>query len=940
MPVVLDVGARSQALEAWSRVLAPLEAAPPSAADALELLRPDLSPVPFQGRDAELGRLAGWRAGDIPCYVLSGPAGAGKTRLALEAARRAQGWATGWLRPGEGAGLCSAVRECGEPALVLVDDADLRADLLPLLDQVCEHRLARRAPAIRVLLVTRSPQDLIQRSRAAAGGRQPSHAVLQGWAALRLAGCPRPADQVFRDAVSAFAAVIGVRVTQTPAPPAPPRPDRGEAEAFGVIAARALLLILDQARGETCPGPPERDPRAISRASLAARLIRYEQDRWAAATEWDWGGRDPPSRALQARVIAALTLLGADSEATAGNVLELVPMPRGAPAGLRGAIASWTASLYPPGARIGISPHLAGEWFAVRQLAGSPLLARSLRAELTHEQRTRALGLLGRAAGHVRGAGRLFAEFAGGDADSLVIAIGQAAVAGARGQHDVLIADQVRFPRGPAPGGWDLAQLGRFRATATASSLPRALVAIDEARAAHYRALAARSAVYWPGLACALGELGASLATAGRQSGALAAGREAHTLRRGLGAAAAGFPEELRYLLNPVNEQDALPVLRIARQTGFPVRGEYRRLMPQLARGLLSSSLNDSAVAAAQEAVTAEREFVTAARQAAGTPCRGLAASLSVLGDALARAGHYPEAVLATREAVSHWQPGDGQVRSRADTSYPEALLALSSQLGKAARAEEARTARDRALRAIRESLVRGGTYQDRSFGNLGLPIGAREYEANRPARLVAELAYEALTIVDTGPSSLLAAWRGATLEGGRLDVGVLLAEFAAFWRRHGGVPDKDSRYPGAAPDQVFTALLERLVDGVGTVELRYLVRERSQQGPARQRPQRWTEILVRTRYRHPAGGNVEQLAAIQLAEAGTRSWRPWGRSASSFLGPTRMNEYLARHGLPSGALVIFDRRPRPAGACPDPRLSRLSPARTQGGREIVVLTC
>ncbi len=918
--------------------------------------------MPFQGRDLELGRLAEWLSGDFPCYVLGGPAGAGKTRLALEAARRAQRWTTGWLRPGEGARACSAVRECGEPTLVLADDADLRDDLLPLLDQVFEHHHAGRAPAIRVLLVTRSAQDFIQRSRAVAGGRRPGHAVLPDWATLTLDGCPCPPGEVFRDAVSAFAAVLGVGVAETPAGPVPPWPDRGAAEPFGGIVARALLLVLDAARGEACPGPPERDPRAISRAGLAARLIRHEQDRWSAATEWDWGDRDPPSRALRDRVMAALTLLGADSEATARSVLRMVPMPRDAPAGLRGAIASWTASLYPPGARIGISPHLVGEWFVVRQLAGSPLLERSLRAELTQEQRTRALGVLGRAARHVRGADRLFAEFAAGDADSLAIAITQAAGAGAGGRVDALIAGQVRSPRAPAPGGWDPVQLARFGAMA-AMTLPRTRVAVAVARVAHYRALAARSAVYWFGLAEALRELDASLVALGHHWRAWDARREALTLSGTLFHATDGFPQKLRYLLSPVNEQAARPVLRVARQIDDGDRSEYRRLMPQLAWRLHISSLNDSAlndtaVDAAREAVAAERAFPAATFQAASTPSRGLAALLSLLGDALARAGHYPEAVLATRDAVSRWRPGDGQVRSLADAGYPEALLALSSQLGQAGHPQEARTARDRALRVIRQSLVRDGTYQHRSAGRLGQAFGtlggdaaARlvaelEHEGltiaepagtlviDRPARLVAELAYEALTVVGTGAGSRPAMDRGGTLEGGRLDIGVLLAEFAAFWRRHGGVPGKKGRYPGAAPDQVFTALLGKLVDGIGTVELRSQEGER---GPVRRRGHRRTEILVRTRYPHPAGANVEQRTAIQLTEEGTRSRRRWGQSAGSFLRSTRMDEYLARHALQSGALVIFDRRPRPAGASPDPRLSK---ARTTDRRDITVLTC
>ena len=61
-------------------------AAPGDQDDVLGLLRPDRSPVPFRGRGAELRRLADWSA-DVsanPVLVISGPAGVGKSRLALQ----------------------------------------------------------------------------------------------------------------------------------------------------------------------------------------------------------------------------------------------------------------------------------------------------------------------------------------------------------------------------------------------------------------------------------------------------------------------------------------------------------------------------------------------------------------------------------------------------------------------------------------------------------------------------------------------------------------------------------------------------------------------------------------------------------------------------------------------------------------------------------------
>jgi tetratricopeptide (TPR) repeat protein len=922
-------------------VLAPLDpAGPPSAADALELLRPDLSPVPFQGRERDLASLTGWLThGRYPCYVLGGPPGAGKTRLALEAARRApEGWVAGWLRPGAGAAACAAVRDGGPPTLILVDDADLRADLFPLLDQVHEawrwEYVAGWAPAISALVVTRSAQALAERIQARfrrdLTGRGRDH--LLRWAQLTPDGDPASSDQAFRDAVGAFAAVLGTPAPETPGRPVAPRPD-GSAEPFGMTAARALLFALDAARGGAAPRP-ERDPRTIPPARLAAGLIRHEQDRWSAATEWDWGGCDPPSRALTDRVMAALTLLGADSEATAEKVLQLVPMPRDAPAGQRRAIASWTASLYPPEARIGISPHLAAEWLIVRQLAGSPILARSLRAELTDEQRTRALGLLGRAAGRVRGAARLFAEFAAGDAASVVTAASRAVLADDDGRLDALVAGGIRSSRGREPDGWDPVQLAGVGAVTT-EALPRTRAAIAEARVARCRVLAAGSAVHWFCLAEALRKLGEALTALGQPGRAQEAGREAEALKRAIFRAPPGFPEQLRYLsLSRPQEPAAAGVLRAARRIEGVWSGQCQGFLAQLVPELQAEGLHDSAVLAAREVVTADRADMAAFPPDAGTPSLALARSLSQLGDALARADRHPEALRTTREAVACWQAqGGGQVREPCDLGYPEALLALSGQLGQAGHAGEARAARDRALRVIRESLARGGAYHGGRDRGLLAGVFDTSGERDRPARLLAELAYEAVAVDDAVAGGRLATDRGVRRPDGRLNTRVLLAEFAAFWRQHGEVPDKDGFHRAASPDRVLMTLIERVMDGAGSLSLQ------QQQVRRRRRPRRWyewVEVTLRDRYQDAAGALAARQTAIQVMTVPPSS-RPRDYRAVLAVGLAAIDRGPVRNFLESGIVLIVDRRPQPDRAVPDPRFSQ---ARTPDGHDVTVLAC
>jgi hypothetical protein len=182
----------------------------------LGLLRADRSPMPFRGRGRELGRLAAWRddASACPVLMISGPGGVGKSRLALEFGLRVPpGWAAGWLHAGAGGDAVDAVRACGDPALIVVDDADGRADLVPLLESLA---WPPAAPVIRVILVTRSADGL----RAALGLRlEERHAWTVADAPdleLEAAGGPDDWGRWYGEAVAAFAAALRRPVPAVP----------------------------------------------------------------------------------------------------------------------------------------------------------------------------------------------------------------------------------------------------------------------------------------------------------------------------------------------------------------------------------------------------------------------------------------------------------------------------------------------------------------------------------------------------------------------------------------------------------------------------------------------------------------------------------------------------------------------------------------------------
>ena len=87
------------------------------------------------------------------------------------------------------------------------------------------------------------------------------------------------------------------------------------------------------------------DWRRLSAAKVAEGLIRAERNWWTAATEWHWGAADPPSRALQDRAVAAVTLPGARTEDEAADVMRLIPGPQmPGPEDFRGTHAPWPRS--------------------------------------------------------------------------------------------------------------------------------------------------------------------------------------------------------------------------------------------------------------------------------------------------------------------------------------------------------------------------------------------------------------------------------------------------------------------------------------------------------------------------------------------------------------------------------------------------------------------
>ena len=669
--------------------------------DVLGLLQADRSPVPFRGRGRELRQLADWSANESvsPVLLVSGPAGVGKSRLALEfGLRLPQDWAVGWLHAGTGADAIGAARACGEPTVILVDDADGRADLLPLLESLAEEH---HGPVIRVVLVARSAIGL----QAALMARlEERHTwIASGAAELDLGPEGGPEDWIrwFGEAVRAFAAVLDMLV-----PTLPDRFPRGQASAvqpFVVLQAQALLAVLSA-------GTDQPDPRDLVFGQVATALMSHEQRRWRAiAGTWDWGGGGPPSADVQQRSIAALALLGADGDAETEQVLRRVPELRDATAERLADIASWILALYPADSGSGprIRPDMVGEWFVVSQLTAHPALTHRLQAGLSDEQAARALGLLARAADRMESASHLFAEFASGDIRRQVMAAALAARTGEAGRRllDPVIAGQLR-----SAGGWTLDQLTELRDLLPEHVLLLTHVTIADLIVTMYRALAASDPAYQVGLAISLANLGSRFHQLGRYQEALDAAQEAVILHRfvaadnpaahpmGLATALTDLGDDLdhvgRYQEALDAAQEAVALHRVmaadnpaAHQAGLAVAlANLGKRFHQLVR-------YQEAVHAVQEAVALHRVM------AADNPVHqaSLASALTGLGDDLDHVGRYQEALDAVQEAVILYRVmAADNAAHRADLA--SALTGLGSRFHQLGRYQEALDAAQEAV--------------------------------------------------------------------------------------------------------------------------------------------------------------------------------------------------------------------------------------------------
>ena len=700
---------RSAATERRSEVLDVLtSAAPGDEKDALGLLRADRSPMPFRGRGRELRRLAEWCADDStnPVFMIAGSSGVGKSRLALQfASGLPEEWERGWLRDEAGAMAVSAVRACGDPAMILVDDADGRDDLVLLLNTLAGQYTS---PAIRVILVARSAAGLAASLSSQLDDRHEWIVTRAPVLDLQPEGGPEDRERWFAEAVTAFAASPAARKVAVPAQSYSGRAD--VTQPILVLQAQALLAVLGT-------GDDELDPRKLSFGQVADGLMEHEKRRWTAmAATWNWGGGDAPSRTLQERSIAALVLLGPDGNDEAEQVLRRIRELRDAAAERLAAVAAWVSALYPlgPGGTPSIRPDMIGEWFVVRQLTAHRAFAQSLRDGLTDRQAARALSFLASAADRIEPASNLFGEFASGSLRRTILAATHAAMTCQVGRQllDPVIAGQIR-----SVDEWTLDQLSDLDRLIPDHVLLLTHVAIADLTVRLWRPEQRDNpAAHQADLAGALGNLGIRLYWVGRYQDALAAAEEAvpiyralakdnpaahqADLARALHNLAAALIRVGRYQDTLAAAEEAVPIYRaLAKDNPAAHQADLAGALGNLAAALGRLGRYQDTLAAAEEAVTIYRALAKdnpAAHQA------DLARALDNLGITLGHLGRYQDALAADEEAVTIYRALAKDNPAVHQANLAGALDNLGARLDRVGRYKDALAADEEAVTICR----------------------------------------------------------------------------------------------------------------------------------------------------------------------------------------------------------------------------------------------
>ncbi|MBI1200300.1 MAG: tetratricopeptide repeat protein [Phenylobacterium sp.] len=687
----------------------------------IELLRVDIRATRLVGRDAPLNALAAWRddAASISVRCIAGQAGAGKTRLAIEAceAAEAAGWAAGFVSSEELRRFHEANNlvhwRLDRDTLVVLDYA--ASSLLILkswLGLLAPHRDAPADHKLRILLLERHADpdmgwwaDLARRESLSRAG--PAD-LIGGEQPVRLTPLDGLED---RRALLAQAMELAAPLLDPPraarVPPAlgaDPWFDRrlGDTRIENGPLYLVMAGVHAARHGATTALSLDRGELAFAMADIEQARLR----RFAAAR----GFRD--DGALLCHLAACVTLQnGCQTDALLALVREeMEAMAFPAPMGPEGVAGALLDALSTSGAGLdAIRPDLIGEAFLLRTIDGGPLrppeASQAIVLRAYHRDVAGVVGALVRCAvDHAEGRRDHAApDWLGAVVDqssdvTALMRISDDLPEQTLALRELAAAIEARIAsilRSRADGHVD------FQSTLAGSlnNLANRLSALGQREAALeaaqeavelYRTLAAaRPDAFTPDLAGSLNNLAAHLSDLGQGEAALEAAQEAVKLYRALAAArpdafTRNLAMSLNNLANCLSDLGQGEAALEAAQEAVELHRTLATARPDAFTPNLANSLNnlanclsdlgqgEAALEAAQEAVELYRTLA-AARPDAFTP--DLAGSLNNLAAHLSDLGQGEAALEAAREAVELHR---ALAAARPDAFTPDLAMSIS----------------------------------------------------------------------------------------------------------------------------------------------------------------------------------------------------------------------------------------------------------------------
>jgi hypothetical protein len=378
--------------------------------------------VPFHGREDLLAELHAWagRPG-LGVWLLHGPGGQGKTRLAREFADRLgrEGWAGVWLAAAADAGGVRVLAAVSRSTVVVVDYAESRAAQLMAVFRV----LAGVAPGVSVKVVLLARTAGAWWEELAAGGGEVVRdiaelAVLRVLPVLDEGEAAR--SEAYWAAVSAFAVALGaapgvsgrswaaVAASLSAARSVVSLSRLGAGSTVLAVQMTALADLLDSVSGPDGPdGPESVGVGAVGRDGVRGpedRVLDHERGYWL-STATARGLMPGLSLATLTDVVVAAAVLGPVGVDAVGGVVARVPGVADQPADRRDAVRGWLTAVYPPGGE-GVFEGLVPDRLAERLVGRSildgvrPCVVEWLASQADGVEAVRLLTVCVRAAAH------------------------------------------------------------------------------------------------------------------------------------------------------------------------------------------------------------------------------------------------------------------------------------------------------------------------------------------------------------------------------------------------------------------------------------------------------------------------------------------------------------------------------------------------------------